>query len=155
MILIDEQFLPQAIATISSARRRIDISTFKAEDTSLPRGRNLHVLFELLFKKKSEGIEINFLINWNHEKRAVPLTNLSVIHELKKHKINVRMLPERRCCHAKIIIVDQKTAIIGSHNLGVKSCHYNFEMSYLIMDPIQVAMLANVYDHTLLNSLIP
>ena len=46
MILIDEQFLPQAIAIISSAKRRIDIATFKAEDTSLPRGRKLHVLFE-------------------------------------------------------------------------------------------------------------
>ena len=65
------------------------------------------------------------------------------------------MLPERICCHAKIIIVDQSKAIVGSHNLGVKSCHYNFEMSYLIMDPIQVALLSNVFCHTLLNSLVP
>lgn len=155
MLLVDQDFLPQATALIDTAKRRIDVSTFKAEITSKPRGRRLHIFFDTLFKKRESGVIINFLINWNKYRRVIPLTNLSVIRELKNHKINVRILPDGRCCHAKIIIVDQDKAIIGSHNLSVRSCHYNFEVSYLLYDPISVARLSGAFGHTLLGAIIP
>lgn len=152
MLLIDNKFLPQAIALISTADYRIDIATFKAEIISKPRGRRLRTFFDTLIKKREAGVQINFLINWNTEKRACPLSNLSAIHELKNHKINVRILPNNRCCHAKIIIVDQDKAIVGSHNLSVKSCHNNFEASYLVLNPVAVARLSVVFVRTFLNA---
>jgi len=153
MILIDEEYLPQAIALISSAQSRIDIATFKAEITSKPRGQRLRDFFRILCEKKSQGVQINFLISWNDERRIVPMANLYAIQELKKHKINVRILRDDRCCHAKIILVDRDRAIIGSHNLSVRSCHNNFEVSYLILDPANIARLAAVYERTLLDTL--
>lgn len=152
MILIDEDFLPQAIALITSAKSRIDIATFKAEITSKPRGLRLRQFFNLLYEKRSAGLTINFLINWNDERRVVPMANLCAIRELKLHKINVRVLHGGRCCHAKIILVDRDRAIIGSHNLSVRSCHNNFEVSYIIDDPADVVRLSAVYDRTLLDS---
>jgi len=152
MILFDEEFLPQAIALIQSAKTRIDIATFKAEITSKPRGTRLRDFFQTLLVKKSEGVEVNFLINWNDERRVVPAANLFVIQHLKNHKINVRILRGGRCCHAKIILVDRDRAIIGSHNLSVRSCHNNFEVSYLVLDPANIARLAAVYDRTMLDS---
>jgi len=150
MILIDEDFLPQAIALITSAKSSIDISTFKAEITTKPRGLHLRQFFKILCDKKSQGVQVNFLINWNDDRRIVPMTNLYAIQELKKHKINIRVLRDDRCCHAKIIIVDRDRAIIGSHNLSVRSCHNNFEISYLIDDPASIVRLSTVYDRTLM-----
>lgn len=141
MLLIDQDFLPIVRGLISTAQSRIDISTFKAEITSKPRGRALRLFFEELFKKHDQGVSINFLLNWSTEKRVVPLTNKFVIHELKQHKINVRILPNNRCSHAKILIVDSRKAIIGSHNLSIRSCHNNFEVSYLIQGPADLARL--------------
>jgi len=152
MILFDEEFLPQAIALITSAKSRIDIATFKAEITSKHRGQHLIEFFKLLYEKKTNSIEVNFLINWNDERRIVPMANLYAIREMKEHKINVRILQGGRCCHAKIIMVDRDRAIIGSHNLSVRSCHNNFEVSFLILDPINIARLAAIYDRTLMNS---
>ena len=152
MLLFDNEFLPQAIAFITTAQKRIDIATFKAEITSKPRGQRLRLFFDTLFKKKSQGLQIHFLINWNEDKRACPLSNLSAIHELKNHKIPVRILQNNRCCHAKIIIADQDKAIIGSHNLSVKSCHNNFEASYLIQDPVSVARLSVIFERTFINA---
>lgn len=148
MLLVDKDFLSQARALINMAAIRIDIATFKAEYNSKPRGRALRLLFEDLFKKNDCGLSVNFLINGNAERRAVPLTNRFVIQELKRRKIDVRTLPNNRCCHAKILIVDKRIAIIGSHNLGVKSCHNNFEVSYLIQNPANIARLCSVFDHT-------
>lgn len=152
MLLIDNEFLPQAIAFITTAQKRIDIATFKAEITSKPRGRRLRIFFDNLFEKKSQGLQINFLINWNDERRAIPLSNISAIHEMKRHKINVRILQNNRCCHAKILIADQDKAILGSHNLSVKSCHNNFEASYLVLDPVSVARLSAVFERTFINA---
>lgn len=146
MILFDEEFLPQAVALITSAKVCIDIATFKAEITSKPRGRHLQEFFKILFEKKSQGLQVNFLINWNDERRVVPMANLSAIRDLKQHKIDVRILQGNRCCHAKILMVDKDKAIIGSHNLSVRSCHNNFEVSYLIDNPISVMRLAAKYN---------
>lgn len=154
MILVDQEFLLQAQALLGMAKRRIDIATFKAEISHSPRGLHLQYFFEELFKKHEQGIEINFLINWNTNRRAVPLTNLFVIKELKRRKINIRILPNDRCCHAKILIIDRHVAILGSHNLSIKSCHNNFEVSYLIQKPADVARLGASFDHVFLNSKI-
>jgi len=155
MLLVDQEFLLQAQALLGMAKRRIDIATFKAEISHSPRGLHLQYFFKELFKKRDQGVEINFLINWNTNRRSVPLTNLFVIKELKRQKINVRILPNDRCCHAKILIIDRHVAILGSHNLSIKSCHNNFEVSYLIQKPADVARLGASFDHAFLNSKTP
>ena len=155
MLLIDQDFLPRAIALLDTADSCIDVSTFKAEITSKPRGRALRLFFDTLFKKRKAGIQVNFLLNWNTERRAVPLCNMATVLELKRQKINVRILPNNRCCHAKLIIVDRAKAIIGSHNLSIASCHKNFEVSYLITDSISVDRLAFVFARTCLNATKP
>lgn len=147
MLLVDQDFLPQATSLISMAHRHIDIATFKAEITSKPRGRRLRYFFDILYAKRCSGVDVNFLINWNTERRVVPLTNQYVIQELKRRKVNVRILPNDRCCHAKLLIVDKRVAIIGSHNLSVRSCNNNFEVSYLIQDPGSVARLTAAFNH--------
>lgn len=155
MILIDQDFLPRATALINSATSRIDVSTFKAELTTKPRGRRLRLFFEALFAKRQAGLTVNFLLNWNDARRAAPQCNLATILSLKKNDLNIRILPSNRCCHAKIIIVDRTRAIIGSHNLSIMSCHNNFEASYLITDKISVDRLSAFFDHTLQNTTSP
>jgi phosphatidylserine/phosphatidylglycerophosphate/cardiolipin synthase-like enzyme len=152
MILHDNEFLPQAITLIDSSKRRIDIATFKAEITSKPRGARLRQFFEALYKRRAAGVDVNFILNWNTQRRAVPRTNQFVIHELNAYKINVRILPQNRCCHAKVIIVDQDKAIVGSHNLSAQSCRANFEISYLITEPVALARLQAIYNQVLRES---
>jgi phosphatidylserine/phosphatidylglycerophosphate/cardiolipin synthase-like enzyme len=149
MILLDEEFLPQAYALVISAKERIDIATFKAEITPKPRGMRLKQFFNLLYEKQKNGVRVNFLINWNDERRVVPLANITAIQDLKQHGINVKILHGNRCCHAKILLVDRNRAIIGSHNLSVRSCHNNFEVSYIIEDTASISRLSTAYDKIL------
>lgn len=150
--LIDNEFLPQAKALVESAERSIDITTFKAEITTKPRGLALLHFFKAILLKAKEGVRVRFLINWNQDRKSCPKTNLYVITELRKAGIKVRHLKNNRCCHAKAIIVDQTKAIIGSHNLSVKSCHNNFEISYIAADPEFVTRLSSVFDASFLDA---
>ena len=152
LILTDNEFLPQAKALVESAERSIDISTFKAEITTKPRGLALLHFFKALWQKAKDGVRIRFLINWNQERRSCPKTNLFVITELKKAGIDIRHLKNNRCCHAKTLIVDRKKIIIGSHNLSVKSCHNNFEISYVVSNPEEVNGLSSVFEASFLGA---
>jgi len=152
MLLIDQDFLPQAIALLNTAKSYINIATFKAEISPKPRGRALRLFYETLFAKRKSGVVVNFFLNWNSQHRSVPTCNMATLLELKKQKINVYTLPNNRCCHAKIIIADRAQAIIGSHNLSIASCHRNFEASYLITDKVSVDRLCFIFTRTCSNA---
>ena len=145
-VLTNEEFLPFAIQLIDSAKESIIISTFKAEMTTKPRGRRLMKLFDLVHKKAREGITVSFLISERENYGHIPLTNFYAVRELKANSVKVRHLKHGRLCHTKLIIVDNETAILGSHNLGIKSCHNNYEMSLYIDDPHIVAQMEEVFN---------
>lgn len=131
MIVADEKFLILAQREIETARESIRISTFKAEWSEKPPGRKLRHFFETLGKRKAEGLQVQFLMNWNIRKRYGPRANVLTLLKLANMGIEVRVLPDDRCCHAKIILIDDERAIIGSHNLSIVSTSQNFEISGL------------------------
>lgn len=145
VILKDEQFLPAAQNLISSAQQSIYISTFKAEIITRPRGRRLLKLFNTVVEKSRLGLDVRLILNNFTGSKSVPFTNRYAIQELKRQKVNVHCLQPGRICHAKIIIVDGAAAILGSHNLSVKSCRNNFEVSIYFHDEKTVQHLAGMF----------
>lgn len=144
-LLTNEQFLPAATELIAAATKSIFISTFKAELTTKPRGRRLIKLFDLVIEKTRLGLDTRLLISKRESYGHIPLTNLFAVRELKANKVKVRHLRNSRLCHAKILIVDGDIAILGSHNLSIKSCHSNFEISLCFDNPYVVGQLQGIY----------
>ena len=144
-LLPDEEFLPFASKLIAGARHSVDVSTFKAELTRKPKGKKVATLFDKLIKKAQQGLPVRFLIGKPANFCHVPMTNLLAIRELTAAKVKVRHLKNSRTCHAKIIIVDNRAAILGSHNLSIKSCQYNFECSIYIDNLEIVTRLSQVF----------
>lgn len=144
-LLTDEQFLPCALNLVESAQKLIYISTFKVELTTKPRGRDLHNFFEHVFEKSRLGVDVRFLTNTFTKRGSIPLSNFHAIQELSRRGVQVRILQGTRICHAKLLIIDDATVILGSHNLSVKSCHNNFEVSYILTNPYVIGQLQGVY----------
>jgi len=144
-ILKDEEFLPAAKKLINQARTAVFISSFKIELSTKRRGAKLAEIFYLLKDKARDGLDVRVLTNKQNEQGYVPHTNAYVINYLKKNRVSVKCLPNNRICHAKMIIVDNEAAIIGSHNLSIKSCHNNFEMALLATDLIIVSTLKGYF----------
>lgn len=148
LLIIDNNFLAVAKSLLEQAKSTIEISSFKIEESGTPKGRNMQTFWDLLKRKAKEGIRIKLLLNWNDKRHSVAKTNLFTGRDLQKNNVKVRHLRNNRCCHAKIIMIDRKQAILGSHNLSIKSCESNFELSYLIPDPEAVKQLGEVFDRT-------
>ena len=71
-----------------------------------------------------------------------------MVNFLKSHGIKARLAENQATLHAKMLIVDDKQVVIGSHNLTHRAMSYNIETSVLIDDPDIVA-----HHKTLFNSL--
>jgi len=147
-LLPDESFLQAAKILIQNARESIYISSFKLEMTMKPRGARLVDLFHTLAKKADAGIDVKILTNVRADRPHIPASNTYAVQMLKLKGIEIRKPRDERVCHAKIIIVDNKKAILGSHNLSVKSCHSNFEVSVLLSEVGTINVLAAFFLHT-------
>ncbi len=144
-ILKDERFLTTARRLCELASSSIYISTFKAEMTTKKRGAKLKEFFDLLIRAAAEGVDVRLITNGVQKRSYIPDSNIYALRTLKRTKVKVRVLPNGRVCHSKIIIVDREMALLGSHNLSVKSCHNNFEVSCLISDMQPVFDLLDIY----------
>lgn len=145
--LKDEQFLPVAKGLVQSATKSIYISTFKVEIISKPRGQKLFDFFSVLANKADNGIDVRVIISPREDGKHIPPTNAKAVKFFAKTNIKVKHLHSNRLCHAKIILVDNIYAIVGSHNLSVRACHYNFELSSYITDLKYCQDLKTIYEN--------
>ncbi len=146
MILIDNQFLIYALSIIRTAKYDIDLATYNVEFTTHTRGKKLSDFFKTLIAANKNKIKVRFLLHWRTSRGGVILSTKYAVQEFKKENLDVRFIAHDRCCHAKILIVDKRVAIVGSHNLSVASCFRNFEVSNIITMPCGVARLVEVFD---------
>jgi phosphatidylserine/phosphatidylglycerophosphate/cardiolipin synthase-like enzyme len=151
-ILSDNEYLPFLQKIIENAQTEIKIATFKAEICEATRGKSLKLLFETIIKKAKQGLKIKLLLNWNDERKSVARTNFLVMEALSDAGTEVKHLRSNRCCHAKIVLVDKSICIIGSHNLSVRSCHNNFEVSIFTSDQETVNTINNIYEHSFMDA---
>jgi len=150
--VIDNQFLSVARSLIEQAKKEICISSFKLEISDKPRGRKLKEFFASLIERKKAGVKVRVLFNWHDDRRSVARTNYYASEFLKNAGVETRYLDSNRCCHAKMLIIDRDKALVGSHNLSIRSCENNFEVSYLIPDTESIAKLYSVFSHSFNNA---
>jgi phosphatidylserine/phosphatidylglycerophosphate/cardiolipin synthase-like enzyme len=146
LLIVDNQFLPEAIALVKQAKKEICLSSFKLEISDKPRGKDLNEFFDEVIAKLRQGVKVRILFNWHDDRRSVPKTNEGAAHFLKNGGADVRYLKNNRCCHAKLLLIDKEKVLLGSHNLSIRSTQANFEMSYLIPDPETVAQVSAVFE---------
>jgi len=146
LLLKDNQFGPTIKMLIEQAKKTIAISTFKLEKKDKTATDPTNAILNAMIAKKRNGIKVRCLFNWHTNQKLVPRTNIVAGRYLKTAGVEVRHLKYNRCCHAKILIIDNERAVVGSHNLSVKSLTSNFEISYLLADIESVSALSSIYD---------
>ena len=140
------EFINAAIDFVSGAEKSIFISTFKAEISSKVKGEKLMQFFQILAAKKAEGVDVRMLFDTPESGKHIPPSNAKALKFLQKNNIKCKSLRNGRLCHAKMLIVDNANSIVGSHNLSVMSCRYNFELSVSIPDNKYCQNLTEIFE---------
>lgn len=131
-VIKNGEFLVVAYAILQDSQKSIDICTYKFEISKSGSAANLNDLIKTLAIMADNGIKVRILLETNARRNGVSRYNIHAAGELKKMGIPCRTLPRQRCQHAKLILVDDEIAIIGSHNWTPKSMTSNYEISVVI-----------------------
>lgn len=134
-ILKDEEFRSAVLNAIGGASREILITTYKLGYAARLSTRHLNAIVEALHRATSRGVRVRCLLNMDKINSSLGRTNERARKLLTEKGILVRTGPEGRTYHAKLVIVDNMVAFVGSHNLSESSLCRNFEISLMITAP--------------------
>ena len=121
--IIGKEFAPKVIPLIKQARKSIDI-----------------IVYDWRWYPDQIGSAIqkfnNAIINTAQKGKAVKaITNNSHIHKiLSQFKIKAKKFYSKKKLHTKLMIIDNKIAILGSHNYTMNAFTINYEVSVIIQE---------------------
>lgn len=144
-LILDEKMRTALIHIFKTARSKIQIATFKLELFGKNVPKPVAAIAEALTEALKSGVEVEMIVNWKPSRAGVPRTNDYCANEMIIRGARVRYIATGRCAHAKFIIVDGKYAILGSHNLSVRSFISNFETSLAIDEAPIIEKLQNEF----------
>lgn len=123
-ILIGDKFPKKIIPLIESSRRSIEIVVFDWRWYENDSGCAVQLFNQALVRACRRGIQIRAIINSD-----------SITKILQSQGINARRLPLKNLVHAKLMIIDDITVILGSHNYTQNAFTKNHEISVVLTLP--------------------
>jgi phosphatidylserine/phosphatidylglycerophosphate/cardiolipin synthase-like enzyme len=107
-------------------------------------------LLELLEKKRGEGVRVQIVTNSLHSMDGVlPWAGyIKYRHRLLRHGVDIREFKGPDTLHAKTLVIDVLTVLVGSYNLDQRSQNLNAEAMCVVKDEtIARQTLALIDDH--------
>ncbi|MBU0481841.1 MAG: phospholipase [Proteobacteria bacterium] len=130
-VLADKDYFPVLIDLIRKGTTSIDISMFifkaSGKNNNLPT-----VLVEELGKARKKGLKIRVFLEKSGHDEEINSTNLQTATLLRANGIEVIFESPRITNHSKLVVVDLRFCLVGSHNLTQAALKYNHELSLLI-----------------------
>lgn len=128
-LLPDSEYYTTLTTLIQGASQSIDMAMFlfKAPKNSRP----AHIAEELI-KAQGRGVRVRILLENSGYDEKINEANKAVAALLEKNRITVRFDSPERTAHTKMVVIDKRYCLVGSHNLTQSALKYNNELSLLI-----------------------
>jgi cardiolipin synthase len=108
-------------------------------------------IYEALKTAAVSGVDVRIIIPYKSDSTLVHLASLSYVEELLE--AGVRFYQYRKgFIHAKVMIVDELLASVGTANLDMRSFFYNFELTAVLFSKAAISRLVRDFEEDLRNS---
>jgi competence ComEA-like helix-hairpin-helix protein len=132
--LPDDQYFSTLLDLIAGAREQIDIGMFCFRTTDSP-GNRAGKIVSALIEAQGRGVRIRVLLEKSAYDDDLNTTNQKVAGQLAANGITVVFDSPRTTMHAKLIVIDRRYVLVGSHNLTHSALTDNHEFSLLLDSP--------------------
>ena len=122
--IVGADFPKTVIPLLNSAQRNIDIISYDWRWYANQPGHPVQQFNIALVRARQRGVMVRVVLN---SKELLPLLN--------SLGIDARPLSDKRTLHSKLILIDEKIVIIGSHNLTRNAFAHNIETSLVVDIP--------------------
>ncbi len=135
-ILRDEEYYQKLLDLLSSAQEEILVSIFLFKTHGYPNSYPDTILRELI-AAVNRGVSVAVVMETDMETQSLTSdSNKDTAIRLRKGGVRVFFDSPQTKTHTKLIVVDRRYILTGSHNLTSSALKYNREMSILIESPI-------------------
>lgn len=135
-VLSGRQFPTAVIPLIEKAKNSIDIIVFDWRWYSGEPGESVQLFNQAIRFAQRRKVKVRALVN------SAPL-----VHFLKHQSINAKHVICQKLMHCKMMIIDGKTVITGSHNYTKSAFHLNIELSVLIENDPSIPEFIQFYEN--------
>ena len=145
-LLVAREYLSRVPAILEGAKTSIQVVQFVMQLKGKSAKMSSRELGIKLAAKVRDGVKVQALLNSAGGGWRAPALNRQAAQWLQERGVEVRTLGSSRTCHAKMLMIDDEIAIVGSHNWTPYALERNFEVSVLVRDAGCVGQLARHFD---------
>ena len=145
-LLVAREYLSRVPAMMESAQFSIKVIQFVVQIKGKSAKMSSRELGIKLAAKIRDGVRVQTLLNSAGGGVRAPALNRQAAKWLSERGVEVRTPGPERTFHAKMIIIDDRIAIVGSHNWTPYALDRNFEVSVVVRDPACVGKLTRHFD---------
>lgn len=133
-----EDYHTTALRLIAAARERVTVALYVVR---LDEDGPVQHLLTALSEAARRGVSVRVVLDRGRDWRtgAIDPKHQEVAEHLKRSGVRVVLDEAERTTHAKVLVVDDRQVVVGSHNWTRSALTANREWSVLIDDP-EVAM---------------
>jgi len=133
--IIGKEFSPKVIPYIQEAEKSIKIIAFDWRNYKTDIGSGVFFLNQALFMASRRGVDIRVIV-------AAKNINAKWLKSFFK----VKELYSKKIIHSKMMLIDDKILILGSHNYTFSGLELNQELSIIIKGENDIKRFVNFFD---------
>jgi len=145
-LLFGRQYLSELPALMESATTHLRVAQYVAQVQGRSAKDSSLVLVNKLWAKRRDGVEVRLLLNRHGLQRRVVVQNQTVAQYLAGVGVRVCYPVPDVLLHGKLVVIDERLAVVGSHNWTAAALEDNWEISVVVDDPAIVLLLAQHFD---------
>jgi phosphatidylserine/phosphatidylglycerophosphate/cardiolipin synthase-like enzyme len=132
-VLADADYFPALIKLLDSADSSVDLAMFVFR---IGKGKNNRPakIRDTLIRTAQRGVKVRVFLERSGYDEKLNDTNRKVAKQLSAGGVRVIFESPKTTTHNKMVVVDRRYAIIGSHNFTQSALKYNHELSLLVDD---------------------
>jgi phosphatidylserine/phosphatidylglycerophosphate/cardiolipin synthase-like enzyme len=134
-IIIGKQFADKVIPLINGAKNSIKTVVYDWRWYPNDPGNAVQLFNQAIVRAVKRGVQTQAIVN-----------NDSILAKLKSIGVQAKILQITGIVHAKLMIIDDKTVIIGSHNYTHNAFVVNQEISVALFDCENIADFNNFFN---------
>ena len=134
-LIIDDKYTQKAIEFIKDAKREIRICAYAWRWYALEPEIGIQKLNVELIRAKERGVKLYCLVD-----------TIAICSHISSLGLHCRCVATNKMLHTKAICVDDKTLVIGSHNLTKRANTDNYEISVAIQQYEPIAQFIDYFD---------
>jgi cardiolipin synthase len=121
----------QLLSACFEARQRIWIATpYFVPDETLTKALSLASL---------RGVDVRLLVPKKSNHLFADLCRGSYVRQLRDMGVKIYLYP--KMSHAKLVLIDEQRALVGSANFDLRSLLYNYELGVFLYSPSEIQVL--------------